>query len=125
MQRVVGAALAYAEDPMEVCKWDVLHVLRKNKRFLARVKTTQEHLESHKKMKSDSKGIGGCAPREEQLKLLDSTTFDDEAAPARGDAAAAEAARRPDVSDAVREPADEMSAEMRSHRTIKLRGKTA
>ena len=124
MQRVVGAALEYAEDPMEVCKWDVLHVLRKNKRFLARVKTTQEHLESHKKMKSDSKGLGLYAPRDEALQLLDNTTFDDEAAPARGDAAASEAARRPDVSDAVREQADEMSAETRTHRFIKLR-KTA
>jgi hypothetical protein len=124
MQRVVGAALEYAEDPMEVCKWDVLHVLRKNKRFLARVKTTHNALENHKKNKSDSKGIGICAPNEEALKLLDSTTFDDDAAPARGDAAAAEAARRPDVSDAVREQADEMSAETRTHRFIKLR-KTA
>ena len=67
---------------------------------------------------------GGMLPNEEALKLLDSTTFDDDAAPARGDAAAAEAARRPDVSDAVREQADEMSAETRTHRFIKLR-KTA
>ena len=107
---MVGAALEYAEDPLEVCKWDVLHVLRKNKRFLARVKMTHDHLESFKRSKNDSKSLGVCGQEDEKLNVLVTATFDvDDSTPAASDAAA-----RPDFSDAAREQADDTSAVTRT-----------
>ena len=114
MQRVVGAALEYADDPLDVSKLDVLHVLRKNKRFLTRVVTTYEHLEKFKEKKGDSSTFGPCNKGEQRENVLATRTFDDEAAPA--------ASTRHDFSDAGRDAADGQSAAPRI--SIKVR-KTA
>jgi hypothetical protein len=105
LQRVVGAALEYAEDPLEVSQLDVLHVLRKNKRFLGRVTTTHSHLQNNKERFIKSKIYSN--PEQERL-ILATRTFDDEgAAPSRDDAAAA--APFQDSHDASREAACEAS----------------
>ena len=114
LQRVVGAALEYADDPLEVSKLDVLHVLRKNKRFLSRVVTTYEHLEKFKEKKGDSSTFGPCNKGEQRENVLATRTFDDEAAPATS--------TRHDFSDAGRDAADGQSAAPRI--SIKVR-KTA
>jgi hypothetical protein len=99
-QSVVGAALEYAEDPMEVNKLDVLHVLRKNKRFLGRVVMTYDHLESFKKSKTDLKhGLGACVPKDPMLTALATRTFDEEVAPARSETADTVSANPQAVSD--------------------------
>ena len=111
MQRVVGAALEYAEDPLEVSKLDVLHVLRKNKRFLTRVVTTYDHLEAFKQNKERTDGLGACNQAEKRLDVLATCTFSlDQSAPPRGEAEAAEAATRQDFSDAGREGVSETNA---------------
>ena len=124
IQRVVGAALEYAEDPLEVSKLDVLHVLRKNKRFLGRVVTTYEHLEKYNRESAKSKSIGGCRKEGELDILASARIFDDEAAaPAHGEAAPpAPAATRHDFSDAGREASGGVNAAPRV--SIKVR-KTA
>ncbi len=123
LQRVVGAALEYADDPLEVSKLDVLHVLRKNKRFLSRVVTTYEHLEKFKEKKGDSSTFGPCNKGEQRENVLATRTFDDETAPpARGEASAPAISTRHDFSDAGRDAADGQSAAPRI--SIKVR-KTA
>ena len=110
MQRVVGAALEYAEDPMEVSKLDVLHVLRKNKRFLTRVVTTYDHLEAFKRNKERPDGVGLCNQAEKRLDVLATFNFDQSNAPPRGEEEAPVASTRQDFSDAAREGASETSA---------------
>ena len=112
MQRVVGAALEYAEDPMEVSKLDVLHVLRKNKRFLTRVVTTYDHLEAFKRNKERPDGVGLCNQAEKRLDVLATCTFsfDKSNALPRGEEEAPVASTRQDFSDAAREGASETSA---------------
>ena len=111
MQRVVGAALEYAEDPMEVSKLDVLHVLRKNKRFLTRVVTTYDHLEAFKRNKERPDGVGICNQAEKRLDVLATCTFNsDQSAPPRGEEEAPVASTRQDFSDAAREGAGEANA---------------
>jgi hypothetical protein len=110
VQRVVGAALEYAEDPMEVSKLDVLHVLRKNKRFLTRVVTTYDHLEAFKRNKERPDGVGLCNQAEKRLDVLATFNFDQSNAPPRGEEEAPVASTRQDFSDAAREGTSETSA---------------
>lgn len=96
VQRVVGAALDYAVDPMEVNQLDVLHVLRKNKRFLGRVTRTHGHIKHFKAKMLDTKdGLAAINNKDQQEFVFATRTFEDEAAPARGDAAAPAAASPP------------------------------
>ena len=104
IQRVVGAALDYAVDPMEVNQLDVLHVLRKNKRFLGRVTRTHGHIKHFKAKMLDTKdGLAAINNKDQQEYVFATRTFDDEAAPARVDAAAPAAASMQDASDAALE----------------------
>lgn len=102
---MVGAALEFAEDPLEVSKLDVLHVLRKNKRFLGRVVTTYEHLEKYNNQKSNPDSIGACAKNEKRVQeVFDKIRFDNAPPPpSRGEAAPPAADTRHDFSDAGRE----------------------
>jgi hypothetical protein len=96
LQRVVGAALDYAVDPMEVNQLDVLHVLRKNKRFLGRVTRTHGHIKHFKAKMLDTKdGLAAINNKDQQEYVFATRTFDDESAQARGDAAAPTTASPP------------------------------
>ena len=94
---------------MEVSKLDVLHVLRKNKRFLTRVVTTYDHLEAFKRNKERPDGVGLCNQAEKRLDVLATCTFE-HSAPPRGEEEAPVASTRQDFSDAAREGASETSA---------------
>jgi hypothetical protein len=103
LQRVVGAALEFAEDPLEVSKLDVLHVLRKNKRFLGRVVTTYEHLQKFNLQKSNPDSIGACS-KSKVHEVYDKMTFDNAPAPpSSGEAALPTADTRHDFSDVGRD----------------------